>query len=66
MTNKNIRIMTEREFVIWLRGYSKGVHHYNLTPLQWDYLKEQLDNVILDNKPYVETEGENISTTWSV
>ena len=37
--------MTEKEFVKWLRGFSEGVHHYNLTPKQWDYLKEKLSEV---------------------
>lgn len=42
--------MTSKEFVIWLRGFSQGVHHYNITPAQWDYLKEVLDEVKDDEK----------------
>lgn len=38
-------IMTEKEFIDWLRGFTEGVHHYNLTPKQWDYLKETLLSV---------------------
>ena len=38
-------IMTEKEFIDWLRGFTQGVHHYNLTPKQWDYLKETLLSV---------------------
>jgi len=37
--------MTPEEFVIWLRGFMQGVHHYNITPAQWDYLKEVLEQV---------------------
>ena len=37
--------MTEKEFIDWLRGFTQGVHHYNLTPKQWDYLKEILLSV---------------------
>ena len=38
-------IMNDKEFVDWLRGFTEGVHHYNLTPKQWDYLKEKLSEV---------------------
>lgn len=34
--------MTEKEFVEWFKGFSEGVHHYNLTPAQWDLVKERL------------------------
>ena len=37
--------MNDKEFVDWLRGFTEGVHHYNLTPKQWDYLKEKLSEV---------------------
>jgi|TARA_R100000030_G_scaffold74725_1_gene57889 hypothetical protein len=37
--------MTEKEFVDWLRGFTSGVHHYNITPAQWDNLKEVLKTV---------------------
>ena len=37
--------MTEKDFVKWLKGFSQGVHHYNLTPKQWDELKEKLSEV---------------------
>jgi hypothetical protein len=41
--------MTPTEFVIWLQGFTAGVHHYNLTPAQWDYLKEVLKKVRPEN-----------------
>ena len=42
--------MTSKEFIIWLKGFTEGVHDFNITPKQWDLLKEKLakvdDNVI--------------------
>jgi len=37
--------MTSKEFIIWLKGFTEGVHEYNLTPKQWDALKEKLEEV---------------------
>ena len=37
--------MTEKEFVEWFKGFSEGVHHYNMSPKQWDYVKEKLGTV---------------------
>jgi hypothetical protein len=37
--------MTSNEFVLWLKGFTEGVHEYNITPKQWDYLKEKLAEV---------------------
>jgi hypothetical protein len=37
--------MTSKEFVIWLKGFTEGVHEYSITPKQWDYLKEKLAEV---------------------
>jgi len=37
--------MTSKEFVIWLKGFTEGVHEYNITPKQWDLLKEKLKEV---------------------
>jgi hypothetical protein len=37
--------MTEKQFVEWFKGFSEGVHHYNLTPAQWDLTKEKLSTV---------------------
>ena len=37
--------MTEKEFIDWIKGFTSGVHHYNVTPKQWDYLKEVLQTV---------------------
>jgi hypothetical protein len=37
--------MTSKEFVLWLKGFSEGVHEYNITPKQWDILKDKLKEV---------------------
>lgn len=37
--------MTSKEFVIWLKGFTEGVHEFNITPKQWDNLKEELAKV---------------------
>jgi len=37
--------MNEIEFVKWFKGFSEGVHHYNITPKQWDLVKEKLAKV---------------------
>lgn len=37
--------MTSQEFVLWLKGFTEGVHEYNITPKQWDLLKEKLKEV---------------------
>ncbi len=37
--------MTSSEFVIWLKGFTEGAHEHNLSPKQWDLLKERLAEV---------------------
>ena len=37
--------MTSKEFVLWLQGFTQGVHEYNITPKQWDALKDTLATV---------------------
>jgi hypothetical protein len=37
--------MTSKEFIIWLKGFTEGVHEFNITPKQWDTLKEKLAEV---------------------
>lgn len=48
--------MTSKEFVLWLKGFTEGVHEFNITPKQWDTLKEKLAEVedkvlILESTP---------------
>ena len=54
--------MNSKDFIIWLKGFTEGVHEYNISPKQWDLLKEKLaevdDNtipmggVIVDNNTF--------------
>jgi len=37
--------MTSKEFIIWLKGFTEGVHEYSVTPKQWDLLKQKLEEV---------------------
>jgi hypothetical protein len=37
--------MTSKEFVIWLKGFSKAANSYNITPAQWDEIQEELAKV---------------------
>jgi hypothetical protein len=53
--------MTSKEFVIWLRGFTEGVHEFNITPKQWDYLKEKLSKV--SDEPTI---GTPIGPGWGV
>jgi len=48
--------MTSKEFCIWLQGFTEGVHEFNITPKQWDILKEKLDEVE-DEEDFIETPG---------
>jgi hypothetical protein len=61
--------MTSKEFVIWLKGFTEGVHDFNVTPKQWDLLKSKLDEV--NDHPYSISVGKggygtiNTSTTFT-
>ena len=58
--------MTSKEFVIWFKGFTEGVHDYNVTPKQWDLLKEKLTEV--NDHPYsisIGTGGYGTTTTFS-
>jgi hypothetical protein len=44
--------MTSKEFVIWLKGFTEGVHDFNITPKQWDLLKEELSKVKDQSFPF--------------
>jgi hypothetical protein len=61
--------MTSKEFVIWLKGFTEGVHDFNVTPKQWDLLKSKLDEV--NDHPYSISVGTggygtiNTSTTFT-
>ena len=34
--------MNNQEFIYWLKGFTEGVHDFNITPKQWDLLKDKL------------------------
>ena len=53
--------MTSQEFTLWLKGFTEGVHEYNITPKQWDLLKERLAKV----NDRVETETSNFKVTYT-
>jgi hypothetical protein len=44
--------MTSKEFIIWMRGFTEGVHDFNITPKQWDILKEKLAEVNDQTYPF--------------
>ena len=57
--------MTSKEFITWLKGFTEGVHEYNVTPKQWDLLKSKLEEV--NDHPYsisVGTETDN--SNWAL
>lgn len=37
--------MTSKEFIIWLKGFSKAANSYNITPAQWDEIQDELAKV---------------------
>ena len=58
--------MTSKEFIIWLKGFTEGVHDFNITPKQWDLLKEKLAEV--NDHPHsisIGTGGYGTTTTFS-
>jgi hypothetical protein len=60
--------MTSQEFVQWLKGFTEGVHEYNITPKQWDLLKEkltQVNNSIGTAEPYLIPSGSSFVITTS-
>lgn len=57
--------MTSREFILWLRGFTQGVHEFNVTPKQWDYLKEVLAEVT-DEPNWQPEHGPNSPTIQNI
>jgi hypothetical protein len=37
--------MTDKQFVMWLRGFTEACHHLAPTPAQWDKIIETLKTV---------------------
>ena len=60
--------MTNQEFVLWLKGFTEGVHEYNITPKQWDILKDKLTQVTSTTataEPYYIPSGSSFVVTTS-
>jgi hypothetical protein len=56
--------MTSKEFVIWLKGFTQGVHDFNITPKQWDILKEKLTEVSDESHNTVAYYSKDGRPTW--
>ena len=56
--------MTSKEFVLWLKGFTEGVHEYNITPKQWDLLKDKLEEVNDTNLPTFPFGVPNTTPMW--
>ncbi len=37
--------MSPEEFILWLTGFTEGVHEFNVSPKQWEHLKDKLATV---------------------
>jgi hypothetical protein len=46
--------MTPEEFVIWLRGFAQAANEYNVTPKQWQDVKDKLDTVQVEEYDIME------------
>lgn len=56
--------MTSKEFILWLKGFTEGVHDFNITPKQWDLLKDKLANVSDEPNTYkIEIEKLGLNST---
>ena len=42
--------MSEKEFVKWFRGFVEGAHHFNISPAQWDLVKDKISKVGKESK----------------
>ena len=56
--------MTSKDFIIWLKGFTEGVHQYNITPMQWETLKDKLKEVDTSLKPYKVTFNTDEHPFW--
>jgi len=55
--------MNDKEFVQWFKGFVEGAHHYNITPKQWDDLKDKLALVNNNSTTYNYTTSSYWTTT---
>lgn len=55
--------MSPEEFCVWLSGFATAANPYNITPKQWDDIREKLAMVFEDNH----IESETVSTPeWGI
>lgn len=47
------------EFILWLKGFAESANEYNITPKQWDIMKQKLDDVILEAEILEEDDSED-------
>jgi len=45
--------MTAKEFIIWLKGFSKAANGYNVTPKQWEDIQSKLEAIDLTDENVV-------------
>jgi len=63
--------MTSIEFVIWLKGFVAATNNYNVTPKQWDDIKDKLGEVKDDTLPtlqvfpYTQVKGVNYTSNFT-
>lgn len=63
--------MTSKEFVIWLKGFVAASSNYNVTPKQWDDIKDKLEEVDDDTLPtfqmfpYTQVKGVNYTSNFT-
>lgn len=55
--------MTPVEFVIWMRGVTETAHPYNITPKQWETIKERLQEVQVPKAVPIGVNGWGTTTT---
>lgn len=56
--------MTSKEYTTWLKGFTEGVHDFNITPKQWDLLKEKLAEVNDNPNTPITYVDRNGGPTW--
>jgi hypothetical protein len=55
--------MTNKEFIIWLKGFVEACNDFTPTPAQWDSIKEELDKI---SETKVEVLNTNTTTATSL
>lgn len=55
--------MTPQEFVIWMKGVTETANPYNITPKQWEIIKERLQEVQYPKSVPVGVGGWGTTTT---